>query len=48
MHQRVGDDPQHARIVDGKYGTSVGYISEDRTVGFPHRDSWARAAYARR
>ena len=27
-HKRVGDDPQRARIVEGKYGTSVGFISE--------------------
>ena len=28
-HKRVGDDPQHARIVESPYGTSVGYISEE-------------------
>jgi hypothetical protein len=28
-HKRVGDDPQHTRIVEGAYGTSVGYISEE-------------------
>jgi len=28
-HKRVGDDPQRARIVEGTYGTSAGYFSEE-------------------
>jgi hypothetical protein len=27
-HKRVGDDPQRVRIVEGPYGTHVGFISE--------------------
>jgi hypothetical protein len=48
-HKRVGDDPQHARIVEGKYGTSVGYISEETGQwGFliVTRDGRGAVAYA--
>jgi hypothetical protein len=27
-HKRVGDDPQRVRIVEGPYGTHVGFVSE--------------------
>jgi hypothetical protein len=33
-HKRVGDDPQRLRVVEGAYGTHVGFISE-------HTGKWA-------